>query len=223
LSESASPGKPPGPARLYASAAGDRGVVRGLGRGQLFVRRCGGPGLPPGRFTVSFTLVSEYRCVGTDAAAGLHGGSHIDLCRSLRSGSPGIGWDEYLSVRTSSRSNGPGAVRSLPKDHLRCDWRRRGDRQRVAQAGCGQVASCEWLSTLSIRGAGERRAGTARGCGGQVKKMHPVAPGRRARQEAMEVLSGGTSSPRRSDHDDRRFREMGRVEVASAAAILGFD
>jgi len=131
-----------------------------LGSGKtLFVRGVAvGLGCQPEEVhSPSFTLVNEYGCVGKDAAASPPWQlAHIDLYR-IRSEAdlPGIGWDEYLSVRYIVAVEwAERAVRSLPKDHLRVRLEARGsDRRRVCAQATGSRSAHllrEWLATLGV-------------------------------------------------------------------------
>jgi tRNA threonylcarbamoyl adenosine modification protein YjeE len=132
-----------------------------LGSGKtLFVRGIAmGLGCQPEEVhSPSFTLVNEYGCAGKEPAAGLLCRlAHIDLYR-IRSEDdlPGIGWDEYLSVRYIVAVEwAERAVRSLPRDHLRVRLETRGsDRRRVSAQATGSRSARivrEWLAALGVQ------------------------------------------------------------------------
>jgi len=122
-----------------------RGIAMGLG--------C----QPEDVHSPSFTLVNEYDGVGKEAAASPPWRlAHIDLYR-IRSEAdlPGIGWDEYLSVRYIVAVEwAERAVRSLPRDHLRVRLETRGsDRRRVSAQATGSRSAHilrEWLAILGV-------------------------------------------------------------------------
>jgi tRNA threonylcarbamoyladenosine biosynthesis protein TsaE len=131
-----------------------------LGSGKtLFVRGIAmGLGCQPDEVhSPSFTLVNEYGCAGKEAAGGSPWRlAHIDLYR-IRSEAdlPGIGWDEYLSVRyVVAVEWAERAVRSLPRDHLRVRLETRGsDRRRVSAQATGPRSADilrEWLAILGV-------------------------------------------------------------------------
>jgi tRNA threonylcarbamoyladenosine biosynthesis protein TsaE len=122
-----------------------RGIAMGLG--------C----RPEDVHSPSFTLVNEYDGVGNEAAVTSPWRlAHIDLYR-IRSEAdlPGIGWDEYLSVRYIVAVEwAERAVRSLPRDHLRVRLDARGgDRRHVSAQATGSRSARilrEWLATLGV-------------------------------------------------------------------------